>query len=154
MNNDNESTDICQYTTSRARSPRACRSVPLCDALTHAAALWRAEPSPMSPPHASAHKAQATDMTQDHQSDKYMYDRHRTAYLGRNALGEARPTPPPTAAPSTPISTPKRRSNSAHRWLRGRCASQLCLSASHMRPPAAAGRLQPQTRGWDTCSLI
>ena len=37
----------------------------------------------------------------------------------------------------------------------GRLGARLVLHGGRpMRPPATAGRLQPQTRGWDTCSLI
>ena len=37
----------------------------------------------------------------------------------------------------------------------GRLGARLVLHGGRpMRPPATAGRLQPQTRGWDTCGLI
>ena len=37
----------------------------------------------------------------------------------------------------------------------GRLGARLVLHGGcPMRPPATAGRLQPQTRGWNTCGLI
>ena len=37
----------------------------------------------------------------------------------------------------------------------GRLGARLVLHGGRpMRPPATAGRLQPHTRGWDTCGLI